>query len=185
MAMIENMSKKYPEVNSDWTLFLDRDGVINRKLDGTYVMSPEQFEILPGVAEAIADASMTFGRIVVVTNQQGVGKELMTHLDLQSVHDKMLEIITWAGGRIDEIYYCPDLAWEDSPNRKPNPGMGYQARKDFPEIDFKKSIMVGDSVSDIAFGNTLKMITVRIAGQSDLLADFTHASLADFLLYLD
>ncbi len=176
---------QYPKITGEWTLFLDRDGVINKKLDGTYVMNPEQFEILPGVAEAIGMLSTMFGRIIVVTNQQGIGKELMTHEDVANVHDKMIEAIAWSGGRIDEIYYCPDLDWEDSPNRKPNPGMGFMAKGDFPDIDFRKSIMVGDSISDVSFGKALKMITVRISNGRDDNADFTHSSLADFLLYLD
>ncbi len=175
----------YPEITGEWTLFLDRDGVINKKLDGTYVMNPEQFEILPGVAEAVGVFSTLFGRIVIVTNQQGIGKELMTHEDLAAVHDKMIDILAWSGGRIDEVYYCPDLAHEDSPSRKPNPGMGWRAKEDFPEIDFRKSIMVGDSVSDIEFGKILKMITVRISNVKDENADFTHSSLSDFLVYLN
>ena len=176
---------QYPQITSEWTLFLDRDGVINKKLDGTYVMNPKQFEILPGVSDAIGVLSTMFGRIIVVTNQQGIGKGLMTHDYIAEIHDKMIDAIAWSGGRIDEIYYCPDLAWEDSPNRKPNPGMGFIAKGDFPDINFRKSIMVGDSVSDIEFGKALKMMTVRISHGRDPNADFTHSSLADFLLYLN
>ena len=175
---------KYPNITGEWTLFLDRDGVINKKLDGTYVMNPNQLEVLPAVAEAIGLFSTMFGRIIIVTNQQGVGKELMTTKDLADVHDKMIEQIAYSGGRIDEIYYCPDLAHEDSPNRKPNPGMGFKAKGDFPEIDFRKSIMVGDSDSDIQFGKTLKMVTVKISPVKDPIADFTHSSLHDFSIYL-
>jgi len=174
----------YPTITGEWTLFLDRDGVINRKLDGTYVLNPDQFEILEGAAAAIGQLSLYFGRIVIVTNQQGVGKELMTHQDLADIHDKMIEQITYYGGRIDEIYYCPDLAEHEPVNRKPNPGMGLQAKDDFPEIDFRKSIMVGDSVSDIQFGKTLRMKTVRISQILDSNADFTHPSLRDFALHI-
>ena len=176
---------QYPQITGEWTLFLDRDGVINKKLDGTYVMNPDQFEILPGVSEAIGVLSTMFGRIIVVTNQQGIGKGLMTHENIAEIHDKMIDAITWSGGRIDEIYYCPDLAWEESPNRKPNPGMGFMAKGDFPDINFRKSIMIGDSTSDIEFGKALKMLTVRISHIKDINADFTHSSLADFLLYLN
>ena len=175
----------YPEVDSDWTLFLDRDGVINKKLEGRYVTSPEELLILPGAGDAIAHFSRIFGRIIVVTNQQGIGKNLMSHQDLSRVHESLIEQIKYYGGSIDEIYYCPDLAYEDSPNRKPNPGMGFQAKKDFPEINFRKSIMVGDSESDIQFGSSLRMFTVRISNINDPQANFTHPSLKDFSIYLN
>lgn len=178
------MDNSYPIVDSSWTLFLDRDGVINKKLEGRYVTSPSELTLLPGAADAIAKFSTLFGRIIIVTNQQGIGKEIMTHQDLSNVHNSLLEQINYFGGQIDQIYYCPDLAYEDSPNRKPNPGMAFQAKKDFPSINFRKSIMVGDSDSDIQFGNTLKMTTVRISNTKDPMASFTHPSLMDFSIYL-
>lgn len=179
------MTKIYPKVDHEWTLFLDRDGVINKKLEGRYVTTPEELSILPGVTEAMAVFSTLFERIIIVTNQQGIGKEIMTHQELGEVHANLIEQLTYFGGRIDEIYYCPDLAYEDSPNRKPNPGMGFQAKNDFPKINFRKSIIVGDSDSDIQFGKTLKMVTVKISNIKDLNADFTHPSLKDFSIYLN
>ncbi len=74
------------EIDESWTLFLDRDGVINRRLMGDYVKSLDEFEILPGVLGAIKNFSKKFGRIVIVTNQQGIGKGLMTNEDLNAVH---------------------------------------------------------------------------------------------------
>lgn len=179
------MNKKYPFIGSDWTLFLDRDGVLNKKLEGRYVTSPSELVLLPGVNEALAKFNFLFNRIIIVTNQQGIGKEIMTHQDLSRVHSSLVEQINYFGGRIDEIYYCPALEYEDSPNRKPNPGMGFQAKNDFPEINFRKSIMVGDSASDIQFGKSLKMVTVRISNIPDHQADFTHPSLQDFSIYLN
>ncbi len=179
------MNKIYPTIDSKWTLFLDRDGVLNKKLEGRYVTSPEELTLLPGVTEAMAQFSSLFERIIIVTNQQGIGKGIMTHKDLSGVHSTLIEQLSFFGGRIDEIYYCPDLAYEDSPNRKPNPGMGFQAKKDFPEVNFRKSIMVGDSESDILFGKSLQMVTVRIDNVRDQQADFTHPSLQDFSIYLN
>ncbi len=179
------MDNTYPKIDGGWTLFLDRDGVLNKKLDGRYVTHPEELVLLDGVAEAVAQFSLLFERIIIVTNQQGIGKEIMTHQDLSKVHESLVDQLNYFGGRIDEIYYCPDLAHEDSPNRKPNPGMGFQAKKDFPEINFRKSIMVGDSQSDIQFGKTLRMFTVRISTIKDEQADFTHPSLRDFSIYLN
>jgi histidinol phosphatase-like enzyme len=73
----------------------------------------------------------------------------------------MRGLIEPAGGRIDRIYHCPDLD-EQSPNRKPNPGMGYQARQDFPAVDFSRSLVVGNTMGDMKFGKTLGSKTVFI-----------------------
>ncbi len=146
-----------------WTLFLDRDGVINTRLIDDYVKSLNEFEFVEGVPQAIAQFTKIFGRIVVVSNQQGIGKGLMTKEMLDTIHNHLCEEVEKAGGKIDKIYYCPHLKKDRSILRKPNIGMGLLARKDFPEIRFKKSLMVGDSISDMEFGKKLKMKTVFIA----------------------
>jgi len=138
------------------TLFLDRDGVINRHCLNNYVKKWEEFEFLPGVLEALAIISGYFRHVLIVTNQRGVGKGLMTEDELRCIHEKMISEIGIHGGRIDKIYFCVDTN-EDSINRKPNLGMAFQARKDFPDIDFRNSIMIGDEVSDMDFGNRLGM----------------------------
>lgn len=154
-------------VDSNWTLFLDRDGVINERLPGDYVSDWEQFQFYPGNLEALAFLASIFSRIIVVTNQQGIGKGLMREDQLNSIHAQMKLQITDAGGRIDGIYACPDLKSKPNNCRKPAPAMAWQAQQDFPEIDFQKSIMVGDSLSDIAFGNILGMQTVLITSKTD------------------
>lgn len=176
--------ERLPDIDYTWTLFLDRDGVINQKLSG-YVTSPSEFVFLHRAIESIVTLSDIFRTIIIVTNQQGIGKGLMTHDDLHSIHSHMLRNITLAGGRIDNIYYCPHLAQEEPLCRKPNPGMAIQAKTDFPDIDFKKSIMIGDSESDISFGNLLNMTTVRLNNIEDQNANFTCSSLADFITILD
>ncbi len=155
-------SSRYP-IDKSWTLFLDRDGVINRRIIDDYVKNPDEFEFLPNVQNAIKICSEFFGRIFIVTNQQGIGKGLMTIEQLEEVHEKLLKGITLAGGRIDQIYFCPELADSNHPNRKPEIGMAVHAQKDFPEIDFSKSIMVGDSISDMEFGRKAGMVNVFIA----------------------
>jgi len=137
-------SIKLEAVGPDWALFLDRDGVINKKIDG-YVTKPSDFEFLPGVLAALATLSDLFSHIVIVTNQQGIGKGLMTHDDLHSVHSHMLRHIALMGGRIDNIYYSPYLEHENHYTRKPNPGMAMQAAQDYPMISFESAVMVGDS----------------------------------------
>lgn len=142
-------------------LFIDRDGVINRHLPDDYVKNWDEFEFLPGVLEAFQLLSTLDAYIFVVTNQRGVGKGIMLAEDLSSIHEKMLEAISNAGGRIDRIYTCTDTDPE-SLNRKPNPGMALQAKNDFPTVDFLKSIMVGDSESDVEFGRRLGMRTIWV-----------------------
>jgi D-glycero-D-manno-heptose 1,7-bisphosphate phosphatase len=168
-------------INPTWTLFLDRDGVINQKIEADYVRNPTQFVFIKNATKAIAAFSQVFGRIVVVTNQQGIGKGIMSEQDLQAIHEKMLQGVKKAGGKIDNIYFSPHLTSENSPMRKPNTGMALQAQHDFPEIDFQKSVMVGDSPSDMEFGARLGMKTVLIAPQKTvLLVDYQAKSLWDF-----
>ncbi len=132
------------------TLFLDRDGVINRLLIGDYVKSWEEFEFLPGVLEALARWRPIFRHIIVVTNQRGVGRGVMSESDLEEIHDRMEEQIELSGGWIDAIYYSTALSDSD-PRRKPNAGMVEEALRDFPDIDLSRSVMLGDSESDRQF----------------------------------
>lgn len=150
------------QIDSRWTLFLDRDGVINRGIEHGYVKNLSEFQLIDGALEALRKLSKIFPRIIIVTNQQGVGKGVMTENDLIAIHKEMLKKITDAGGRIDKIYYCTAADEENSPYRKPNTGMAIQAKSDFPEIDYEKSIMVGDSLSDMEFGKRLNMKTIQL-----------------------
>ncbi len=149
-------------INNSWTLFLDRDGVINVEKKDHYVLNPSEFIFLDGVEEALKILSGIFKLILIVSNQRGVAKKLMTLEDLHNVHTYMIEEITNYNGRIDKIYFCTDLD-NASPNRKPNPGMALQAQRDFPQIDFQKSIMVGNKLSDMQFAKNVNMHAVFIA----------------------
>jgi len=149
-------------IHHSWTLFLDRDGVINHEKDGSYIFNWQEFHFYDGVKEALQILHNHFDTIVMVTNQRGIGKKLMTEDDLNNIHQNMLEEIKMEGGRIDKIYYCTDLE-NSSPNRKPNHGMALQAKNDFPLIDFSKSIMVGNKLSDMQFGRNAEMYTVFVA----------------------
>ena len=159
------------------TLFLDRDGVINRRLVDDYVKVIDEFVFEDGALEAIAKLSKCFEQIVVVTNQQGVGRKLMTEKTLHEIHEYMKTEVEKAGGRIDAVYFCPDLGHSNSLYRKPNIGMGLLAKKQFPNIRFKQSVMVGDSISDMEFGKKLGMKTVFISNDKPLVAK--HAKLID------
>ena len=131
----------FTTIDKTWTLFLDRDGVINGEKKDEYVLRLEEFIFFDGVLHALKILNDVFGVIVIITNQKGVGKGLMTIDDLHAIHDHMLREINLHGGRIDRIYYCTDLD-NDSPNRKPQPGMGLQAQKDFQQIDFRELLIL-------------------------------------------
>ncbi|HEY1871866.1 MAG TPA: HAD-IIIA family hydrolase, partial [Chitinophagaceae bacterium] len=152
-------------VDANWTLFLDRDGVINYEKENDYILNWDEFEFYPGVIEAIEVFSKKFNTVVVISNQRGVGRRLMTEEDLLDIQQKMKATIEESGGRIDKIYYCIST---DPKHfcRKPNPGMALQAKKDFPFIDLSKTIMVGNKVSDMQFG--------RNAGTYNVYLKTTH-----------
>jgi histidinol-phosphate phosphatase family protein len=150
------------DIDQSWTLFLDRDGVLNHDKDNDYIRNTAEFRLYDTTLDALKILAEKFHRIVIVTNQKGVGKGLMTKDDLDAIHAVLLEKTTESGGRIDKIYYCSDLS-DDSINRKPNPGMAFQAKADFPGIDFSKSIIVGNRLSDMGFGRNAGMHTVFVA----------------------
>jgi D-glycero-D-manno-heptose 1,7-bisphosphate phosphatase len=146
------------KMDNTWTLFLDRDGVINHEKVEDYIHHWNEFVFYPGATQAIATLSEWFGKIIVVTNQKGIGKGVTLLEDVETIHTNMIREIVEAGGRIDAIYFCPDTD-SSSPKRKPNPGMAFQAKMDFPEIDLAKSLMVGNNLSDLTFGRNAGMKT--------------------------
>lgn len=176
------MTLKDLNIDKTWTLFLDRDGVINKKLEDDYVKHTTEFEFIDGSLNALRLLNPIFGTIVVVTNQQCIGKKIIYPEDLDLIHQNMMYEITYLKGRIDKIYYSPYLYTENHPTRKPGIGMALQAKEDFPQIDFTKSIIVGDSMSDMKFGRNAGMKTVYIGNEAsdDELIDFNFKSLIYF-----
>ncbi|RTL59209.1 MAG: HAD-IIIA family hydrolase [Sphingobacteriales bacterium] len=156
---IMNFPKPFPPIDQSWTLFLDRDGVINHEKHMDYIRSWDEFKFYDGVPEALKLFNSKFKHIVIVTNQKGVGKGWMTLEALLNINHQMTAAIEAEGGRIDSVYFCTDLE-ETSADRKPNTGMGLRAQKDFPAINFSKSIMIGNTLSDMEFGRRLGMFTV-------------------------
>lgn len=146
----------------DEFLFLDRDGVLNKHLLGDYVRSWDMWEWLPGVLDTLPRLAKRFKRIFLISNQQGVGKGLMSEADLEDIHRHMIADIEAAGGRIDKIYTCTELESAKSPNRKPEIGMALQAQRDFPEVDWHRSVMVGDNITDMLFARKAHMRAVYI-----------------------
>jgi D-glycero-D-manno-heptose 1,7-bisphosphate phosphatase len=143
-------------------VFLDRDGVINRKAaeDG-YVTRWEDFHFLPGVAEAISLLARAGWSVIVISNQRCVAKRLLTIAELEGIHQKMLEELARSGAKLDGIYYCPHDKESLCTCRKPLPGMLLRAAQEH-QIDLTSSWMVGDSESDMEAGRRAGCGTVRI-----------------------
>ena len=149
-------------------LLLDRDGVINVLRPGDYVKTIDEFVFCDGALEALRLLDPLFRRIVIVSNQRGVGRGLMSEADLESIHAWMCGRIRDAGGRIDRIYFC--TATDDAdPRRKPNTGMIDEVRADFPDIDPRRSFLVGDSDSDLLLAARAGIPAVQITQNENLL----------------
>jgi D-glycero-D-manno-heptose 1,7-bisphosphate phosphatase len=131
----------------DRAIFLDRDGVINRRrLD--HVRSWHDFEFLPRSLEALRRLRELGGRVAVVTNQSVVGRGLITASDLVSIHERMVEVVERHGGRIERIYVCPHAPGHGCDCRKPGIGLLLRAAADL-KVDLARSVLVGDSLTDI------------------------------------
>ncbi|MFH1173784.1 MAG: HAD-IIIA family hydrolase [archaeon] len=155
-------------------IFLDRDGVINKNAEN--ITSPEQFELLPGVVEAIKRINESDYFAIIVTNQPIIAKGFMTFSDLDRVHKKMTDALAAEGAYIDAIYVCPHHPEKgffgeipelkmDCDCRKPKPGLILQAKKDDPYLDLSESWMIGDSPSDIAAGKAAGCKTILTSGE--------------------
>lgn len=156
-----NEALDFSTIDKNWTLFIDRDGVINHEKHMDYIHTWDEFVFYDGAMEAFSLFNRIFKYIIVVTNQKGVGKGLTKTEDIANIHHNMESAIKEQGGRIDAIYFSPDLD-DESPNRKPNPGMGLQALQKFPDIDLTKALMVGNKMSDMQFGRNLGIKTVYL-----------------------
>ena len=128
-------------------LILDRDGVINKDSD-QYIKSPEEWRPLPGSLEAIALLTQAGYRIVVATNQSGIGRGLFDMATLNAIHNKMHKAVNQAGGRIEAVFFCPDTDASKSPCRKPNPGMFHAIAERF-NTPLTNLPAVGDALRDL------------------------------------
>ena len=170
----------------EWCLFLDRDGVINRRIVGDYVRNWQQFEWLPGAQSAVQILSRWAPHVVVVTNQQGIGKGLMTDHDVAVIHRRMQDAVDSGGRAFDAVQVCPHLAAQDCACRKPRPGLVLDWLADNPECEPHLSIVVGDSVSDLELANNVAAtvggcVAVHVTdGTEPHQADIDSASLWDF-----
>jgi D-glycero-D-manno-heptose 1,7-bisphosphate phosphatase len=137
-------------------LFLDRDGVIN--VDHAYVHKKEDFEFIDGIFDLCRKAKELGYLIIVVTNQAGIGRGYYSERDFLKLTDWMKQVFSSENAEINEVYHCPYHPEQgigefkkDSELRKPNPGMIFQAAKDY-DINLEQSLIIGDKVSDIQAG---------------------------------
>jgi D-glycero-D-manno-heptose 1,7-bisphosphate phosphatase len=163
LPLTEEFFKRRP------TVILDRDGVLNRKpARAEYVRNWEEFEWLPGAREALRLLNQAGVRVLVVSNQAGVGRGVMTEQDLQRIHERLKAEAERAGGRIDAIYYCPHDWDAGCECRKPAPGMLFQAQRDF-NLDLSGTVFVGDDGRDALAAERAGCVFARISAEQPLI----------------
>lgn len=150
------------------TVFLDRDGILNRKApEGAYITRWQEFQVLSGVPEAIARLNQAGLLVIVVSNQRGIARGLYAAADVELMHERFQELLKPHGAHIDAFFVCPHDDGECN-CRKPLTGMFDQAAMQFPEISAASSVMIGDSAADIEFGRRLGMATIFVEGDPAL-----------------
>ncbi|WP_306215183.1 D-glycero-alpha-D-manno-heptose-1,7-bisphosphate 7-phosphatase [Actinoplanes sp. RD1] len=165
-------------------VLLDRDGTLNVKApEGEYITTPARFTLLPGVAAAVRQLRTAGIPVFVVTNQRGVARGVMTERDLDAVHARMLDVLGAAGVKLEGVYACVhEIGACDC--RKPLPGLLHRVALEHPGVDLRRSVMVGDSGSDVAAGTAAGCTTVRLAPAPDPAATATVPSLAAAVTWL-
>jgi D-glycero-D-manno-heptose 1,7-bisphosphate phosphatase len=128
-------------------IVLDRDGTINYESDA-FIKHPDEWRPIPGSLDAIARLTQSGWRVVVATNQSGIGRGFLDMATLNAIHAKMHRAVNQAGGRVEAVFYCPDTDQSQSPCRKPNPGMFYAIAERF-NVALDQAPCVGDSLRDL------------------------------------
>lgn len=158
------------------TIFLDRDGVINRnRPGGDYVKSWEEFQFLPGARGAIARLTQAGCRLLVITNQACIGKGIVSQESVQKIHDMMLLEIARSGGRIEEVFCCPHVPDDGCHCRKPSPGLLKRAQEEY-QVDLGQAILIGDSVRDVLTAAAVKMPAIMVLSGLGRISDLESVS---------
>lgn len=147
-------------------VFLDRDGTLNKSIERRPPNTPDELEMLPGAAQAVAQLHAAGFKIFVVTNQGGVALGYMTKKELDAIHDKLREEVEKAGGKIDAIAACTHKPWAKCSCRKPKPGLILQLAEKY-NIDLAGSFMIGDREMDIQAGQAAGATTILV-GDEDI-----------------
>jgi len=169
------------EKNAKIVIGLDRDGTINKDL-GTYVTKPEDFEPIPGSLEAITTLKTLQYQVVIITNQGGIEKGIMTESDVSLVHDRMFELLGRVGCKYIDALYFSSSNRKDDKYAKPNTGMFKRCEKEYTNIKFSTGYYVGDKISDLKVAVKLgaKPILVRTGYGTEtekLLNRFTYKNI--------
>lgn len=169
-------------LKSGQTVFLDRDGTINTSpKEGQYVQKPEDLTLEPLAGKAIALFNGAGMRTVILTNQRGIARGLMTEGDLTAIHERLVELLAAEGARVDGILHCPHQVGECR-CRKPGPGLFELAEREIEGVRIFGSAMVGDSDLDVLAGSNLGITTVRVgatAGEASPSPTFSAPTLWD------
>jgi len=176
----------FPKIGPGWTLFLDRDGVINERIFNNYILDWSDFRFTEGLLAKAAQIGAAFEHIIVVTNQQCIAKGLLNEQSLDAIHQNMCAALQYAGLQIDTVLAATEFKNGQAQRRKPNTKMAFEAQAAFPNIDFQKSIMVGDTNTDILFGKKLGMYTVLVTSIEKVkeVPDLKIAHLSELSRYL-
>jgi D-glycero-D-manno-heptose 1,7-bisphosphate phosphatase len=137
-----------PSDDSSPAIFLDRDGVINKRVLDGYVTEWSQFEFVDGIKGTLAELTALRLPIVVVSNQAGIGKGLFSVETLAEITGRFVSELQAEGARVDAVYYCPHVSEARCSCRKPSPNLLWQASRDW-RINLPQSVLVGDSESDL------------------------------------
>lgn len=159
-------------------LFLDRDGVINQRLMDDYVRRPQQMHVLDDVLPIMLGARHRGYLLILISNQQGVGKGLMSMEDLDRVNAVMQQQLRAVGAELDAIYVCTDLDGAGSRRRKPQPGMLLEAIADY-DLDPGQCWFLGDTLTDAQAGRAAAVFTALVGEHADTDADIVAPTLAD------
>jgi len=163
-------------------IILDRDGVINQDSDD-FIKSPEEFIPIDGSLAAIAKLKQAGFRVVIATNQSGIGRGLYDLDVLHRIHDKFSRLLQNEGAQIDGIFFCPHLAEDHCHCRKPKPGMYLDIAKRF-DVDLSQTVVVGDSFRDLQAAVTVHAKPVLVRTGKGLRTLENHAEdVKDFLVY--
>jgi histidinol-phosphate phosphatase family protein len=160
------------------TIFLDRDGVINRnRPSGDYVKSWEEFQFLPGARDAITRLTQAGFRLLVITNQACIGKGIVSWDLVQQIHDRMIQEITKSGGLIEAVLCCPHVPDDGCHCRKPSPGLLERAQEEY-KVDLGQAILVGDSVKDVQTAAAVRMPAIMVLSGLGRISDLECSSVS-------
>jgi len=144
-------------------VFLDRDGVINARpaAEKRYITRWQEFRFLPGALAALRQLKRSGRKVLILSNQAGVGRRIYSAARLREITRKMLQKIRAAGGRVDAVYYCTHTPQAGCACRKPRPGLLLRAARRF-SIDPRRSFLIGDNASDVQLGRAAGCRTVLV-----------------------